>query len=94
MKKRIISLLLVAAMAFSLLPPTVLHVNAASASQPIISVEEVWAESGGTVEVNVEILENPGVLGATLTLSWANELTLIDVEEGDAFAGLTYQEPS
>lgn len=94
MHKRIISMLLVIAMAMSLIPSTIFTANAASASQPIISVEEVWAASGSAVEVEVKISGNPGILGATLTLSWADGLTLVDDEEGDAFSDLTYQEPS
>lgn len=92
MKKRIISLLLIAAMALSLLPATVLRADAAS--QPVISVEEAWSAAGSTVEVDVTISGNPGILGATLTLSWAEGLTLVDAENGDAFANLSFQEPN
>lgn len=94
MKKRMISLLLAVAMVISLLPSTILRADAVPASQPIISVEEVWGASGSTVEVDVNITGNPGILGATLTLSWHEGLTLISAEEGTGFAGLTYQEPS
>lgn len=94
MKKRIASMLLVVAMLVSFIPSTVFGVFAASASQPIISVEDVWAAAGSAVEVNVTISGNPGIYGATLTVSWAEGLTLIDAESGDVFNGLSYQEPS
>ena len=55
MKKRMISLLLAVAMVISLLPSTILRADAVPASQPIISVEEVWGASGSTVEVDVNI---------------------------------------
>ena len=94
MKKRIMSMLLLVAMVVSLIPSTVIGVFATSASQPIISVEDVWAASGSTVEVNVTISGNPGIYGATLTVSWAEGLTMIDAESGSVFNGLSYQEPS
>lgn len=94
MKNRIIAILLIVAMMVSLAPSTILEVFAASTSQPIISVEDVWAASGSTVEVNVAISGNPGIYGATLTISWVEGLELIDAENGDVFNGLSYQEPS
>ncbi len=94
MKNRIIAMLLIVAMMISLAPSTILEVFAAPASQPIISVEDVWAASGSTVEVNVAISGNPGIYGATLTISWAEGLELVDAESGDVFNGLSYQEPS
>ena len=94
MKKRIIAMLLIVTMMVSLAPSTILEVFAAPTSQPVISVEDVWAASGSTVEVNVAISGNPGIYGATLTISWAEGLELVDAESGDAFNGLSYQEPS
>lgn len=94
MKKRFISILLIVAMIVSLIPSTILEVYAAPTDQPIISVENVWTASGSTVEVNVEISGNPGIYGATLTITWAEGLELIDAESGDVFNGLSYQEPS
>lgn len=94
MKKRIIAMLLIVTMMVSLMPSTMLEVFAAPASQPIVSVEDVWAASGSTVEVNVAIAGNPGIYGATLTISWAEGLELVDAESGDVFNGLSYQEPS
>lgn len=94
MKNRIIAMLLIVAMIISLAPSTILEVFAAPATQPIISVEDVWAASRSTVEVNVAISGNPGIYGATLTISWAEGLELVDAESGDVFNGLSYQEPS
>ena len=94
MKKRIMFILLIAAMVILLIPSTILRVSATPTSQPIISVENVWAATGSTVEVNVTISGNLGIYGATLTISWAEDLSLIDAESGDVFDGLSYQEPS
>lgn len=94
MKNRIIAMLLIVAMMVSLAPSAILEVFAAPAVQPIISVEDVWAASGSIVEVNVAISGNPGIYGATLTISWAEGLDLVDAESGDVFSGLSYQEPS
>lgn len=94
MCKRIISMLLIVAITVLLIPSTIMRANAVSVPQPTISVEEVWSASGSAVEVDVVISGNPGILGATLTLSWMEGLTLIDAEAGDAFSDLTYQGPS
>ena len=92
MKKRFLSLLLALMMVFSILPVDMVA-NAADASATIVA-EEVWAASGSRVEMKVDITDNPGILGATLTVSWGEGLALVDDKNGDAFAGATYQAPS
>ena len=92
MKKRFLSLILVMTMILSLFPMGTI-VNAAETSATIVA-EEVWAASGSRVEMKVDITDNPGILGATLTVSWGEGLTLVDDKNGNAFAGATYQAPS
>lgn len=91
MKRRILSLLLTLVMVFSILPVDMIANAEATAT---IIAEEVWAASGSRVEMKVDITNNPGILGATLTVSWGEGLNLVDDKNGDAFAGATYQGPS
>ena len=76
MKKRIISLLLAVVLIVSMLPGTIVSA-ATTESTAVLTVEEPWANPGGTVDVNIVITENPGVLGATLVVSWDESLTLV-----------------
>ena len=95
MKRRLIFLLLAAAMLFSaVLVVSAENTVAENAETPVIAVQEVWGEAGTTVEVNVTITGNPGLLGAVVNISWDEELNLIKASSGSAFADLAYQEPS
>ena len=94
MKNRIIAMLMVIVMTISLVPSMLLNASAADVSQPTFSVESTWAVAGSTIEVNVNIDNNPGLYGATLNISWAEGLTLVDAENGSVFNGLAFQEPS
>lgn len=77
MKKRIwkspVALLLAVLLLLSACPVQVLA--AGSAGQTEITVNSVTARAGSTVEVTVDVKNNPGILGATLTLSYGNRLT-------------------
>lgn len=92
MKKSIAFLLLAVALAFPILFAAAFSADAAES--PVIAVDTLWSASGSIATVKVTITNNPGVLGATLTLSWDEGLTLLSAENGDAFAGATYQAPS
>ena len=59
-----------------------------------LTVENVYADPGSRVTVNVDISGNPGVLGATLTATWDDGLTLVGSSNGAAFSELTYLAPS
>lgn len=53
---------------------------------PSIIVSEVEAKSGENVTVTAEIVNNPGILGMALTLSYDEHvLKLLDVKNGEAF---------
>lgn len=95
MKKRVSSLLLALVLLVSLLPLGTLSAKAAESNAPTISVESVEAFPGSTVTVNVDIKNNPGILGAKLTLSYGEELTLTAAAspKNNAFGALTFTEP-
>ncbi len=60
----------------------------------VISVESKNAVPGGKVSIDVKIKNNPGILGATLQISYDEGLTLTEVAGGDAFSYLTLTKPS
>jgi len=93
MKKRIVSLLLAVVLIVSMLPGTIVSASTTE-STAMLTVEEPWANPGGTVDVNLIISENPGVLGATLVVSWDESLTLVADTSGEAFSHMTYTSPS
>lgn len=91
MSKRLIAFVLTLALVFSCVPAVAFATDAAAAT---LNVADVYATPGGTVTVGVEIENNPGILGATLTVSWDEGLTLVDSASGAAFSELTFQAPS
>ncbi len=93
MKKRVISLLLAVVLIISMLPGTIVSATTTE-STAVLTVEEPWSNPGGTVDVNLVITENPGVLGATLVVSWDESLTLVADASGAAFSHMTYTSPS
>ena len=94
MKKtsKIISALLVFVMLLTIIPAGMISVSAAS-PRATINVDSVSALPGSTVEVNVEIQNNPGILGATLELSYGEGLTLTGATQGEALDCLTMTKP-
>ena len=93
MAKRFLSLLCAVVMLIGMIPVGV-HAAETTGATPVFSDEETWATTGKTVEVKVTVSNNPGILGGTLVLSWAEELELISAKNGDAFEELNYQKPS
>ncbi len=91
MSKRIIAAVLSAIMLFSLFPVLSLATENETA---VLTVEQVDAKPGEIVDVNINIANNPGILGARISVSWPEALTLIDSANGSAFAKLNYQKPS
>ena len=66
----------------------------AEETMPIrIEVNNVTAIAGSTVDVDVIIANNPGILGATLSLQYADGLTLLDAKPGNAFTSLKLTNP-
>ena len=92
MRKRLISFLCVMVMLLGMLP---CGAPAASATGvPVVTVERCLAASGQTVEVDISIENNPGIIGGMFTVSWAEELELISAKSKEAFDELNYQKPS
>lgn len=58
-----------------------------------ISVDSTYATPGTTVDINVKISGNTGILGATLGLNYSDKLTLIGAMQGEAFSPLTLTKP-
>ena len=87
--KRIVALICIVVFVFS----SCLIFAIAKSVNTEISVETVEAHLGETVEVDVSIDNNPGVLGAVLTLSFDDGLTLINANSGDAFSSLNMTPP-
>lgn len=66
----------------------------AAESDTVITVDKVYASPDGTVDVNVSIKNNPGILGAVLSFSYDNDyLTIEKATAGDAFSSLTLTKP-
>lgn len=75
---------------------TVCHTVLESEVMPVLAkivIENVEAKAGHTVKVTVDIQNNPGILGAILSLSYDQSLKLIDVETGSAWNTLNFTKP-
>ena len=91
--KRIVSSLLTLVMMLSIFTGS-LPVNATeTSSEAQIKLDTIYAKPGTTVEYNVSIENNPGILGAILTLTYDNDLTLISAESGEVFSNLAMTKP-
>lgn len=70
-----------------------MSVFAAAVADATITVDTVSAAAGATVDVNVSISDNPGIAGATFTIKYHEDLTLISAANGSAFVELDYTQP-
>ncbi len=93
MKKanRILSLLLAAVLLLSALPVSLVSADAAKTGE--IYVKSTYAKAGAEVNVNLKIENNPGILGATIHLSFDDALTLTGAKAGDALSALIMTKP-
>lgn len=57
-------------------------------------IENVEAEAGKTVRVTIDIQNNPGIIGALLTIEYDPALTLIGAEAGNAWNSLYFTAPN
>ena len=69
-----------------------MNVNASTGST-IISVDKVVAGEESSVRVPVKIMNNEGLVGATITIEYDQALTLQSIDSGDAFSSLTMTKP-
>lgn len=93
--KKILSLLLVFSLVISMIPVGALSVSAVETDKTAqIKVETVYAAPGATVDVNVTIENNPGILGMTLKLMYDDtKATLTSVKNGDALPYMSFTAP-
>ena len=80
--KRIISVLLSCALLFSAVSVPTLAENNADDTGVVLSVESKNAVPGGQVSVNISVRNNPGILSATLEISYDDGLTLTNAAAG------------
>lgn len=62
-------------------------------SGPTISVGNTIAKAGDTVKIPVRIYNNPGINGASISISFDSKLTLKKVKNGDALDDLNFTKP-
>lgn len=55
-----------------------------------LTVENAYSSAGGEVEVNIVLADNPGIAGATLSISYHKDLKLVSVATGDALSELEF----
>ena len=91
--RRLISALLILVMTVSLLPENVLAADAGETKNATVSVESISAAPGETVDVQIVIKDNPGILGARLAVAFDDGLTLVGAKNGEAFSTLTMTKP-
>ena len=65
----------------------------ATETDPKITVSSATVFAGDTVDIAVSIANNPGILGATLKITYGNGLTLTSAASGEAFSALTFTNP-
>ncbi len=94
MKNRVISIILSVLMLFSSLNIIVLADNSGNTKDAVLVVDKVWAQPGEEIQVSIKIENNPGILGAALTLNWEDSLELVSSSNGEAFSELTLQKPA
>lgn len=80
--KKLIALILVAIMLFTMLPMTTIAANEDVAR---ISIDSTDAVPGETISVNVNLENNPGIVSANISVSFDDGLTLIGAVNGSAF---------
>lgn len=94
MKKRILSLLLILVLAITSLPISSFAAEDVSTyTDSTIVVESKAAKAGTTVDVDLLVVNNPGMAGAKITISYDEKLTLIDATSGETFEALDYTRP-
>lgn len=91
--RRLFSFILVVMMALSLLPVEALALSQTGDTLTEIRSESINASPGATVEIDITVQNNPGILGASFSLSYGTGLTLVDAKAGTAFSALVMTPP-
>ncbi len=92
-RTRLLSLLLSLLMMISILPSASLSAMADPNPTATVTVGSVTASPGSTVDVPISISNNPGVLGAIISISYDEGITLVNATSGDAFSALAMTKP-
>lgn len=88
-----LKLILVTLLSITLLISTPLGVFADSPEGMTITVGNITTEGGASVDVPISISGNPGICGATLSISYQEGLTLTKITRGEALADLDMTKP-
>lgn len=59
-----------------------------------ITIEKITAKAGSTVDIRVNIQNNPGVLGAILSFTYDSGIDLIEAKAGSAWSVLNLTQPA
>lgn len=93
-RKRIYSFLLAIALLVTTFSTTGFSVKAAEGAAAI-AVEQAYGKQGETVDVNINLKHNPGILGLTLILEYDESMmTLTKVSAGEALSYLEMTAPA
>lgn len=88
--KRFLSVLLAFIM-FSTAFPT--SITTLAADVATVSVESINAVPGSTIDVNINLDNNTGIMAAAFTITYDEGLNLIVAESGEAFSALSMTKP-
>lgn len=100
--KRVLSVLLAVMMVLSVIPAGIvttvaqneIPADTAPSTPALISIKEVWANPGSTVEVAISITDNPGIATMGFRLTFDDSLVLTGATNGAAFSGLALTVPN
>lgn len=70
-----------------------IHCGESNITVPTIIIQEISANADDSIDVNVEIKNNPGIFGAILTFAYDSKLTLTAATAGSAFGELVMTKP-
>ena len=76
---------------------TVCHTVLEVETTPVLAklvIGNVETDAGSTIRVTIDIQNNPGIIGALLTISYDPALTLINAEAGSAWGSLSFTKPN
>ncbi|MBQ6874380.1 MAG: hypothetical protein IJO24_08830, partial [Clostridia bacterium] len=83
----------ITAIIITIIAVSVFSVACFAADTELYLSQLIMAEPGETVEVEVMLENNPGIVSANLKLEFEEGLTLVGAENGDTFSTLTYVPP-
>lgn len=83
-KKATLAIILILSILVAALP-------AFAASEPTFSVDKVTAKPGDTVQVKINVVNNPGIASIKLEMTFDADLTLTNIEYNSAIGGMFMQ---